>query len=221
MTGASALDELEREVERARARLANDIARLRDPQTLSHARADLMAQAGVYRDRVIEKIGGAANERAQGFVDGLRQRALENPAAVVAIGAGVLWRLWKHPPIATLLLGAGVASLLAGRGDDGQSASDGLLGRVRDVNRATHALGDRASDLAERARDTVADMAKQARMIGDQASESLAHAADRTAIALADLNEGQGEALRENPVAMSVAAMALGAAVGVALRRRA
>jgi len=214
MTHASTLDALERDVARARARLADDIARLRDPRAMAQAKADLMDRATGYKDRLVETVGGVASERAQGFTEALVHRAQDNPAAVVVMGAGLAWRLWKHPPIATLLLGAGLASLLAGRGEEGASGSDGLLGRVREVNRATHAIGDRAVDIA-------ADLAQQARGLGDQAATSLTHAADRTAVALADLNERQGEALRENPVAMSVAAMALGAALAVALRRRA
>ena len=214
MTHASTLDDLERDVARARARLADDIARLRDPRAMAQARTELMDRANDYRDRLVEKVGSAASQRAQGFADGLVQRAQDNPAAVAVMGAGLAWRLWKHPPIASLLLGAGLASLLAGRGEEGAAGSTGVLGRVREVNRATHAIGDRAADMA-------ADLAQHARGLGDQAATSLTHVADRTAVALADLNERQGEALRENPVAMSLAAMALGAALGVALRRRA
>jgi hypothetical protein len=214
MTHASTLDDLERDVARARARLADDIARLRDPRAMEQAKAELMVRANDYKDRLVKKVGGAASQRVQGFADTLVQRAQDNPAAVAVMGAGLAWRLWKQPPIASLLLGAGLASLLAGRGETGASDSDGLLGRVRGVNRATHAIGDRAADMA-------ADLAQQARGLGDQAATSLTHMADRTAVALADLNERQGEALRENPVAMSVAAMALGAALAVALRRRA
>ena len=214
MTHASTLDDLERDVARARVRLADDIARLRDPRAMEQAKAELMVRANDYKDRLAEKVGDAASQRAQGLAETLVQRAQDNPAAVAVMGAGLAWRLWKHPPVATLLLGAGLASLLAGRGETGASGSEGLLGRVREVNRATHAIGDRAADIA-------ADLAQQARGLGDQAATSLTHAADRTAVALADLNDRQGEALRENPVAMSVAAMALGAALAVALRRRA
>src|SRR6185437_14414318 len=34
-----------------------------------------------------------------------------NPSAALAIGAGLAWRLVKHPPLATALIGAGVLSL--------------------------------------------------------------------------------------------------------------
>ena len=214
MTHDTLLDELERDVERARARLTGNLARLRDPGTISHAKADLVAQAHDYRHRLVESVGGAANERAQNLGDFLRRRAQDNPAAFAAIGAGLLWRLWKRPPVATLLVGAGLASLLAGRGEEGRAPAEGLLGAVQEVNRTTHALGGRAAELAERARQVAADLA-------DQAAETLAHAGERKGMALVDM-EGEGrDAIRDNPLAFGVAALAIGAALGLALRREA
>ncbi len=225
MTHSSMLDELERDVERARTRLAGDIARLRDPRAISHAKAELMAQAEGYRERLVQSVSGAASERAVSFTGALRQRAQDNPAAMAAIAAGVLWRLWKHPPVATLLMGAGLASLLAGRGADGALAPQGLLGRVQEVNRATHAIGDSAShlaaQLAERARETASDLAEQARDLSDQTATSLTHAVDRTVAVFTGGDGGQEETLRENALPLSIAALAIGAALGVAIRRRA
>ena len=214
MTHDTMLDELERDVERARARLVGNIARLRDPGVMSHAKADLLAQGHDFRRRLVDSVGVAANERAQSLAESLRQRAQDNPAAMAAIGAGVLWRLWKRPPVATLLVGAGLASLLAGRGEEGRAPAEGLLGAVQEVNRTTHALGGRAAELAERARQVAADLA-------DQAAETLAHAGERKGMALVDM-EGEGrDAIRDNPLAFGVAALAIGAALGLALRREA
>ena len=90
MTDTSTLDDLERDVERARTRLADDIARLRDPQTIEQAKADLIAQANSYKDDMIAKVRGAATERAQSFTDLVRQRAEENPAAMSRNASGRL-----------------------------------------------------------------------------------------------------------------------------------
>ena len=219
MTHDTMLDELERDVERARARLSGKLARLRDPATISHAKADLMAQAHDYRHRLVESVGGAANEGAQSLGDLLRQRAQENPAALAAIGAGVLWRLWKRPPVATLLVGAGLASLLAGRGEEGRAPAEGLLGAVQEANRAAHVLGGRAWDMAERARHAAADLAHQAREMADHTAETLAHAGERKGLGLATM-EGEGrDAIRDNPLVFGFAALAIGAAMGLALRR--
>ena len=221
MTSALTLDDLERDVARARARLAGDLARLRDPTTISHAKADLMAQAHDYRHRLMESVGGAANDGARTLRATLRQRAQDNPAAFAAIGAGILWRLWQRPPVATLLVGAGLASLMAGRGEEGKAPAEGLMGVVQEVNRATHALGGRAAELAERARHAAVDLAEQAREMADETTEAIAHAGDRTVLSLADgLGEGR-DAIREHPLAIGVAALAIGAALGLALRREA
>ncbi len=221
MTHDTLLDELERDVERARARLVGNIARLRDPGVMSHAKADLLAQGHDYRRRLVERVGVAANERAQSLADVLRQRAQDNPAAMAAIGAGVLWRLWKRPPVATLLVGAGLASLLAGRGEEDRAPAEGLLGAMQEANRATHALGGRAAELAERARHVAGDLAHQARVMADQTAETLAHAMESKASAPVDLESDRGEAIAEHPLAFGVAALAIGAALGLALRREA
>ena len=221
MTHDTMLDELERDVERARARLVGNIARLRDPGVMSHARADLLAQGQYYRRRLVESVGGAANERAQNLGDFLRRRAQDNPAAFAAIGAGLLWRLWKRPPVATLLVGAGLASLMAGRGEEGREPAEGLLGAVQEANRATHALGGRAAELAERARHAAGDLAHQARVMADQTAETLAEAMDRTGQPLFESERGGRDAIREHPLAIGVAALAVGAALGLALRREA
>ncbi len=213
MTHSAMLDELERDVERARARLAEDIARLRSPATLSHARADLVARATDYKDQFVERVSDAVSDRAQSFTEVLRRQAQENPAAVAVMGAGLAWRLWKKPPVATLLLGAGLASLLAGRGEGRMAEPGGLIESMRGVNRATHDFTDRASDVA-------GDLAHRAKDFSDQAASTLNEAADRASVAFADLNQHQREALRENPVAVSFAAMALGAALALAMNRR-
>jgi hypothetical protein len=215
MNHSAMLDELERDVERARARLAEDIARLRSPAAMSHARADLAARANDYKDQIMERVSDAVSERAQGLTKALRRQAQDNPAAVAVIGAGVVWRLWRKPPVTTLLLGAGLASLLAGRGE--ARGNGGLIESVRSMNRATHAFTDKAMDVAD-------DLAHQARDFSEQAAVAFNETADRAAIALSEINEHQRESLREslreNPMALSFAAMALGAAIALALNRR-
>lgn len=48
----------------------------------------------------------------QGLVEEMKAKAAENPAATLAISAGLAWRLLRHPPIATALIGTGLFSLL-------------------------------------------------------------------------------------------------------------
>jgi uncharacterized protein YjbJ (UPF0337 family) len=95
------LDVLEREVEDARGRLRIDLARLRSPGTVARM-----------KDDVTDRVTGAAQDKAHGVLDEIKARASANPVAALAIGAGLAWRLARHPPIATLLVGAGLWGLL-------------------------------------------------------------------------------------------------------------
>ena len=54
------LDELERDVEQARARFADDLARLKSPRNLSAFKGDLWAEATQTKDELIEKTKEAA-----------------------------------------------------------------------------------------------------------------------------------------------------------------
>jgi hypothetical protein len=94
---SAALNALEREVELTRAKFADDLARLRSPENLARLKEDLWAHA---------------RERKDGIVADWKARAAANPLAVAALAAGVGWRLFHRPPIATLLVGLGLVGLL-------------------------------------------------------------------------------------------------------------
>ena len=75
------LDALERDVERSRAKFDSDLARLRSPGIISSFKDDLWAETS-----------GAVKDGAQKILDDLKRRASANPAAALAIGAGLTWR---------------------------------------------------------------------------------------------------------------------------------
>jgi hypothetical protein len=88
--------EWERDVEQSRARLTRDLAVLCSPETFASFTDDLKQEAFETKDALW---------------DDVKARAAANPAAVIAIGAGLAWRLVQRPPIATALIGLGVYSL--------------------------------------------------------------------------------------------------------------
>lgn len=90
------LAKLESEVEEARAKLVKDLSVLRSPQTYREFTADLRSEAQSVAHRVI---------------DDVKARAAANPSAVLAISAGIAWKLLKDPPIATALIGVGMFGL--------------------------------------------------------------------------------------------------------------
>lgn len=221
MTDVGTLDRLEREVEHARARLADDLARLRDPSTIARAKSELKTQATHYKDRIVSSAKESAAEQGDGWRDMLMEKARDNPTAVAAIAAGIGWHLYKHPPITLLLVGGGLASLFAGRGDEHHPTSDGFMGRVQGFNRTTHSMTETASEWVEEAKETASELADEARELSEQASAQMTSLSQQMSDAVRDYAEDRREIIRENPITMTIAAMAIGAALGVTMRKRA
>jgi hypothetical protein len=96
MMGNNSLLVHEREVEQSRAKLTQDLAVLCSPDTFAAFTNDLKQEAFERKDALWEK---------------LKARSASNPAAVMAIGAGLAWRLFQRPPIASALIGLGLFSL--------------------------------------------------------------------------------------------------------------
>ena len=90
------LAQCERDVEQARARLAQDLAILRSPAALNSFTDSLKETAIDAKDSI---------------VDELKAKAAANPTATLAIGAGIAWYFVRNPPIAMGLIGAGLYGL--------------------------------------------------------------------------------------------------------------
>jgi hypothetical protein len=86
----------------------------------------------------------------------MKAKAAENPAATLAIGAGLAWRMLKHPPIATALIGAGLFSLL-------RTPSPRLSGKENGgyVSHAKKRLKQQATRFADEAADRASDIASE------------------------------------------------------------
>jgi hypothetical protein len=142
----------EREVESARSKLANDLATLRSPATLSTFTDDLKHDALDAKDAWVETARSKAQSTVNDILEDLKAKAAANPAAALAIGAGIAWRLIKNPPIATILVGAGLYSLLrtkAPRPAYGERRDYLELGKER--------LKEQVADLAASARQATAE----------------------------------------------------------------
>ena len=94
--GGASLHDHEIEVEQSRTKLTQDLAVLCSAKTLSAFTDDLKKEAFDTRDALWEKI---------------KARAASNPAAVIAIGTGLAWRIFQRPPISSALIGVGLFSL--------------------------------------------------------------------------------------------------------------
>jgi len=203
MTSAE-LDVLEQDVANARRRLVSDLARLRSPETLSGFKNDLVARAQEAKDQLVQKATDSATDGIHRIVADVKARVAANPVASLAVGAGIVWRLVRHPPIATLLVGAGLASLF--RTDPNRGSAD-MLTRASNV---AGTVGERVQKWGEEARDvtqqTVSQISSTASDMGAQAKQ-LAH---RT---LGDHD------LRDSYL-LGAAALAIGAATVISYQRR-
>ena len=237
------LNVLERDVEKARARFAGDLARLRSPATLSNFQDDLWARASETKDDLVEKAKEAATDGVQRLVSDLKEKAAANPAAALAIGAGLAWRLVHRPPIASLLVGIGLFSLWRTTPSEGEGlvprAAD-LAGQVKETLQEWSAgatenltqIADKASAAAEEtyasARDTVSKVKTHVTVAADQAAgsvqETMTHIRDQASAAGAKTSAAV-RAITPNAEArdnllLGAAALAVAAAVGIAYQRR-
>jgi len=191
MSDAS-LRSYEQDVERSRAKLASDLATLRSPATLASFTDELKHEALDAKDAWVESAKSKAQWTVNGMVEDLKAKAAANPAAALAIGAGVAWRLIQNPPIATALVGLGLYSLLR-----------------TDAARPPYGVRpDYVAQGRERLKEQVADLAASA-------SETAAQAAETATVKTAELADFAKEKAREWSESSLQAARQAGAHVGM------
>jgi hypothetical protein len=166
------LNALEREVELTRAKFADDLARLRSPENLARFKEDLWAHA---------------REKKDGIVADWKARAAANPLAVAALAAGIGWRLFSRPPIATLLVGLGLVGLLrtSPSPEDYANAED-----LFDPSRWPARAGDMADTAQQKVQEWGAQASQAARDAARDAGAQIAETA-------ASVKERASDALRE------------------------
>jgi hypothetical protein len=165
------LDRLEEDVAKARERVVADVARLRSPTAFEEFKGD---------------IGQTFSDTAQRAVADLKSRAAANPVAVLAISAGLLWRFARRPPIASLLVGVGLTSLLRTSADSPPSPVVTRSGEL------LQAANEKASELTEQAREFSAQARETAASTAAALSQTAGRIADQAAQTTARLSE-QGE----------------------------
>ena len=228
----SELNRLENEVDEARARLTSDLDRLRNPDMVSSFRADLMREVSGSKDEWIEKAKSATRDGARRVLEDLKDRAAANPLAATAIGAGVLWHLARHPPITSLLIGAGVFGLMRTNPEQPSAIVDRvseIAGSVQehatewgsDARDASARVGEMASAMSAQIRNQVGERVALAGEVAQEATASFASGAGelaqrtkRVVDAMVPNEEGRDTLL------LGGAMVAIAAAVGIAFQRR-
>jgi hypothetical protein len=210
------ISKLEFEVAEARAKLARDLAFLRSPQTYRKFTAGLKSEA----QSVVKRVGAD-----------LKARAAANPSAALAIGAGLAWRLLKHPPIATALVGAGVLSLwrttpIAVDEEDYLTAAQQRFGEQ--IGEAVETVKEYAAETAVAAREQAGIYAKSAgdtieRLAAsatEKAAERIENGREAAAYARSQFDQVTGDEDFRDKLLLGVAGLAVAAALGIAYDRR-
>lgn len=184
--------ECEQEVELARAKLASDLAMLRSPSTYNAFTEDLRKE----KDALVDKARSAAQSTLSNMFEDIKARAAANPAATIAIGAGIAWRLARNPPITTALVGIGLFSLLRtqaspanGRGFF-ENGAQNLREQARKLASTTAAtasdtgrvMSEKAADLVDAAKTKVAELTEaasdKAEQLADKARSTVRRSGD-------------------------------------------
>jgi len=228
----SELNRLENEVDEARARLTSDLDRLRNPDMVSSFRADLMREVSGSKDEWIEKAKSATRDGARRVLEDLKDRAAANPLAATAIGAGVLWHLARHPPITSLLIGAGVFGLMRTNPEQPSAIVDRVSEIAGSVQEHATEWGSDARDASARVGEMASAMSAQIR---NQVGERVAVAGEFAQEATASFASGAGELAQRtkrvvdamvpneegrDTLLLGGAMVAIAAAVGIAFQRR-
>jgi gas vesicle protein len=226
---AAELNALEREVELTRAKFANDLARLRSPHNLAEFKEDLWAHARETKDGVLAEV---------------KARAAANPLAVAALAAGVAWRLFHRPPIATLLVGLGLVGLLRtspsqadyAKGEEFFDPEEWTSRASAVADAAKQKVQDWSAQASQAAREAKTQVAETAASVAERASDALRdggdtarHRVTRLADEAASVSDRASEKLRavmpnrddRDNILLGAAALAVAAAVGIAVQRRA
>ena len=237
MPASPDLDLLERDLQETRERLARDLDRLRSTETMSGFKADLLAKASETKDQLLGKAKESVTVGLQDLWCEAKARAAANPAGALALGAGLAWRLLRHPPIASALVGVGLislwrtdprnpapgADLVARSAEFVETAKAKAEEITADLNARAGRMRSAASEVMESAAEAVGDTlaASQDTVEGlRRRGQEMLPTADRARAAVSQIAAFSPSDQDRDQILLGAAAVALAAAVGIAAQRR-
>ena len=187
---------------------------------------EFLERADSYKNELMERARDSGREALHSIADDLKQRALNNPLAVAMIGAGVGWRLYKHPPITTLLVGTGMVLLMRTPGSSAQSDHRAYRDPYDETQPRGYVPGGVAGygyPVEEDApgSSTTEQMLAQASHMGETVRDAAERARSRVAGAAGDVSGGMSglaRAVRHNPLLLGLISLAAGTAVARSIR---
>jgi hypothetical protein len=237
MTASPDLNVLERDLQETRERLARDLDRLRSTETISGFKADLLAQASETKDQLVGKAKESVTAGAQDLWREIKARAAANPAAALALGAGLAWRMVQRPPVASALVGIGLLSLWrtdprhpAAGADLAVRSAEFFEAAKAKAEDASAALRERAGQVRSAAgewMDSTAEAVGNAvqasqtiETVRQRGQEMLPVAADGARAVMNRIGELSPSVKGRDQILLGAAALALASAIGVAAQRR-
>ncbi len=199
------IHELQREITATRERLRSKLHVVSSDASVAELGETFRDQAQKVTDDVVSKARETTQNVVSDVIESLKERAAANPLAVLAIGAGLGWKLWKNPPVASTLVGLGIFGLVT---------NTNVMKRAGET--ITERLGD-ASETVTKQLNEVGDLAgRGAEQIKDQARKTWHDTADFARDRVRDIQEI--EISGRNAALLGVAGLAVAAAVGLAIR---
>ena len=210
--GSQSPEEIEREIQRTRARMGRDIDALGEklsPENLKQQAKDAVAEKA---QDMVANAGQQARRTGSRLVEFVR----ENPLPVAAVGLGVTWlfTLRTRSEVSGDRM-ARFAYTGPERRTDGHTSLGRRLvdrtARMREkVGGAAAEVSDRAGDLADRAGDVVDRVQERAGDLGTTAKRKMQEQTERA-------RGGLEEMMEKNPLALVAGAAILGLALGLVL----
>jgi len=188
---------------------------------------ELVVKAKQGAGELVATTQDAVRDGAWRFLADLKERAAANPAAALAIGAGLAWRIARKPPIASMLVGAGVIGLMRTNPQNPAPGAE-MVSRVGDlaveakekVEQWSSDAGEivaRTGEVAGSVKETVEQWSSDARETVWQVSVAAKTLTDRGTETLYGIVQDADE---RDKYLLGAAAVALVAAVGFAYQRR-
>jgi ElaB/YqjD/DUF883 family membrane-anchored ribosome-binding protein/gas vesicle protein len=195
--------EIEREIERTRERMSNNIDALGDklsPDNLKQQAKD--AIAGKAQD-VVANVGDHARQTGSRVVEFIT----ENPLPVAAVTLGAIWLFTMRKGSQGEVSGDRMARFAYTGPERREIGRPGLGRRLMDrAESVRHTVGDKAHHASERAGELTHEVQERAGELGSSAKERAR-----------DARGGLERMMQENPLALAAGAAVIGLALGMLL----
>lgn len=226
MNGSSETEQIKHEIERTRVEMSETLGelqdRLRPDHLLEEARGRVTGAAAGKVRNIMSSASDKASEmatRARGAGNYMADYAMDHPIRIaIAVGAVTWWALRGRSSSYSEFYGDADTNW-----DDAEAMTPGDRSLRDKVGEYASSARETVGEYASTARDTAAEYATSARQAvgeyADSARESARSAAARASRAARSAATTTNDWVTENPMAAGAIALAVGAAIGLSVRR--